>query len=254
MKKKFQNILNKLLPVSLIAVLLGIWFAVTEFKFVEPFLLPSPIAVAQAFVENFGVLMAHAATSMTESFLGLGLALALAFVLAIAMDRFDLIRRTVFPVLVISQTIPVIAIAPLLVLWLGYGIEPKVALILIVCFFPISVGLLSGLKTADEDTINLMRSMGASRRQILVHVKLPSSMEAFFAGLKIAVSYAIVGAIIAEWLGGESGLGVYMTAVRRSYAFDKMFAVILLVIILSLALVACVSFIEKKSMPWRVKK
>ena len=154
----------------------------------------------------------------------------------------------------ISQTIPVIAIAPLLVLWLGYGIEPKVALILIVCFFPISVGLLSGLKTADEDTINLMRSMGASRRQILVHVKLPSSMEAFFAGLKIAVSYAIVGAIIAEWLGGESGLGVYMTAVRRSYAFDKMFAVILLVIILSLALVACVSFIEKKSMPWRVKK
>ena len=246
--------LNTILPASLIALILLAWFIVTELRLVEPFLLPSPVAVGRAFVENFGVLMGHAATSLTESFLGLGLAVAIAFVLAVAMDRFDLIRRAVFPILVISQTIPVIAIAPLLVLWLGYGIEPKVALILIVCFFPISVGLLTGLKTADEDTVKLMRSMGASHWQILRHVKLPSSMESFFAGLKIAVSYAIVGAIIAEWLGGDSGLGVYMTAVRRSYAFDKMFAVIILVIILSLALVACVSFIEKKSMPWRVKK
>ena len=251
LRKKFPSITEIVLPGALIALIVLVWFFVTEAGFIQSFLLPSPNSVFLAFVGSFGELMRNATTSLIEAFLGLFLGIILAVLLALLMDRFDFAHKTVFPVLIISQTIPVIAIAPLLVLWLGYGIEPKIALILLVCFFPISIGLLSGFKSADKDVINLFRSMGASKWQILKHIKLPSAMEAFFAGLKIAVSYSIVGAIIAEWLGGESGLGVYMTMVRRSYSYDKMFAVIILVIILSLLLMLFVAVIEKKAMPWK---
>jgi len=251
LKKRLRSIIEKALPGFLIAFLVLVWHVVTELGLIKPFLLPSPTSVFWAFFNNFERLMQNATTSLLESLLGLALALAVAVVLALAMERFNLVEKMVFPVLVITQTIPVVAIAPLLIMWLDTGIEPKVALIFIVCFFPITVGLLTGLKSAEPEAIRLLKSMGANQFQILRHLKFPSALESFFSGIKIAVSYAIVGAIIAEWLGGESGLGVYMNAVRHSYAIDKMFAVIILVIILSLALLGCVSLIEKKMMPWR---
>lgn len=147
------------------------------------------------------------------------------------------------------------AIAPLLVLWLGYDMTPKVVLVIIVCFFPVAVGLLDGLRAADTDQISLLRAMGANRAQIFWHIKLPGALPNFFSGLKISVSFSIVGAVIAEWLGGSSGLGVYMTRARKSFAYSDMFAVIFLVVAISLLLMGLTNLLEKKMTPWRqIKK
>jgi ABC-type nitrate/sulfonate/bicarbonate transport system permease component len=152
--------------------------------------------------------------------------------------------------MILSQTIPTVAIAPLLVLWFGYEMAPKVILIVITTFFPIAVGLLNGFKSADRDSINLLRAMGAGRWQIFKIVKLPGALSQFFAGLRISASYAVVGAVISEWLGGFSGLGVYMTRVKKAFAFDMMFAVILLISLISLLLMKGVDLLQKKCMPW----
>lgn len=213
-------------------------------------MLPSPTDVAAAFAGDFSALMGHLGTTLYEAFFGLALGVGLSFVVAFLMDRFSFLYKSVYPLLVITQTIPAIAIAPLLVLWMGYDIAPKVTLVVIVCFFPVTVGLLDGFRTADPDTVNLLRSMGAGRWQIFRHIKLPSSMGHFFAGLRVAVAYSVVGAVIAEWLGGYNGLGVYMIRVKKSYAYDKMFAVIFLISIISLVLMKGVSLLQKRVMPW----
>ncbi|MBQ1366152.1 MAG: ABC transporter permease [Clostridia bacterium] len=213
-------------------------------------MLPSPPAVVSAFVRDFPNLMEHAAVTLKEAIYGLLIGTALAFGLACAMDRFLNLEKAVLPVLVTTQTIPTIAIAPLLVLWMGFGMAPKIMLVVITTFFPIAVGLLDGFKSADPDAIALLRSMKATRGQIFRHVKIPAALPYFFSGLRISASYAVVGAVISEWLGGFEGLGVYMTRVRKAYAFDKMFAVILLIVIVSLLLMKAVNLLKTVSMPW----
>ena len=248
--KRLQSITNKLYPTALLLCLLLIWHLVTETGLVPKFMLPSPTDVIRAFINSFSELMKHASISLTEAFAGLSISIVLAFVIALFMDRFEVLYKAVHPILVISQTIPTVAIAPLLVLWLGYDMAPKITLVVLACFFPMTIALLGGFKSSDTDAINLMRAMGAKKWQIYRYIKLPNALPGFFSGLRISVSYSIVGAVIAEWLGGNSGLGVYMTRVRKSYSFDKMFAVIFLIIILSLLLMKCVELLERKAMPW----
>ena len=170
------------------------------------------------------------------------------------MDRYDKLYKAFYPLIVITQTVPTVAIAPLLVLWFGYEMMPKVILIVIVTFFPITIGLLEGFRSADKDMMNLLRSMGAGRLQIFRYIKMPGAMSRFFASLRISASYSVVGAVISEWLGGFSGLGVYMTRVKKAFAFDKMFAVIFLISIISLILMKLVDILQKKSMPWERAK
>ena len=164
------------------------------------------------------------------------------------------IRDRLYPILVITQTVPTVAIAPLLVLWMGYGIAPKITLIVIVTFFPVAISLLEAFKQVDQDKIKLLKAMGASKYEIYKYIKLPESLSNFFSAFKIAVSYSVVGAVIAEWLGGFKGLGVYMIRVQKNYSFDKMFAVIFLISAISLILMKLVSFIQKKMMPWMEEK
>lgn len=249
MKRKFPNT-NKTAPIIAVLLLLLLWQAVCSLGIVPSYMLPSPIEVGQAFAEDFSLLMYHAGISLAEAFLGLGLAVVLSFVLAYLMERFSPLYHAFYPLLVITQTIPAVAIAPLLVLWFGYEMAPKVVLIFLVTFFPIVVGMLDGFRTADEDAVKLLKTMGASHRQIFFQVRLPSSLPHFFSGLKIAVAYSVVGAVIAEWLGGFGGLGVYMTRVKNAYAFDKMFAVIFLITIVSLLLIAGVRLLQYAVMPW----
>ena len=173
------------------------------------------------------------------------------FAAAVLMDSFEVLYKAFYPLLIITQTIPTVAIAPLLVLWFGYEMTPKIILIVISTFFPVTVGLLDGFRSADRDAIGLLRSMGANKVQIFRYIKFPSALPQLFSGLRIAAAYSVVGAVISEWLGGFGGLGVYMTRVRKAYAFDKMFAVIFLISAISLALMALVGFAEKKTMPYR---
>ena len=250
MTKKLQSIINKVSPVLAITIILAVWQILSGAGIVPKFMLPSPADVIKAFFEDFNLLMYHAKTTLVEAFLGLSLGILLGFIVAVIMDRFEIAYKAIYPVLIITQTIPTVAIAPLLVLWLGYGILPKISLIIITSFFPIAIGLLDGFKSADVDALNLLKAMGATRKQRFVHIKLPSSISNFFSGLRISVSYSIIGAVVAEWLGGFSGLGVYMTRVRKSYSFDKMFAVIFFISTISLLLMLGVSLLQKAVMPW----
>lgn len=223
-------------------------------EFVPAYMLPSPIDVVKAFADNFSIMMKQAAVTLQETLYGLLIGIAIAFVIASLMDRFTIINKALYPVLVVTQTIPTIAIAPLLVLWMGFGMAPKITLVVITTFFPIAIGLLNGFQSVDEDTINLMRSMGARRLQIFRIIKLPNATASFFSGLRISAAYAVVGAVVSEWLGGFEGLGVYMTRVKKAYAFDKMFAVIVFISAISLVLMGIVVLLEKISMPWVHKK
>ena len=223
-------------------------------EFVPAYMLPSPIDVVKAFADNFSIMMKQAAVTLQETLYGLLIGIAIAFVIASLMDRFTIINKALCPVLVVTQTIPTIAIAPLLVLWMGFGMAPKITLVVITTFFPIAIGLLNGFQSVDEDAINLMRSMGARRLQIFRIIKLPNATASFFSGLRISAAYAVVGAVVSEWLGGFEGLGVYMTRVKKAYAFDKMFAVIVFISAISLVLMGIVVLLEKISMPWVRKK
>lgn len=248
--KKFQNITDKIAPSIIIVILLIIWQTLSMINIIPKFMLPSPIEVVRAFISDFPLLMEHTKITLIEAFLGLGLGIILGFAVAVIMDRFEYAYKMIYPVLVITQTIPTVAIAPLLVLWMGYGILPKIMLILLTSFFPITIGLLDGFRSVDKDMLNLLKTMGASSFQNFIHLKLPSSLGYFFAGLRISVSYSIIGAVVAEWLGGYDGLGVYMTRVRKSYSFDKMVAVIFLISGISLLLMYFVKKIQRWCMTW----
>ena len=250
MKRKSENIRDKLLPAGTFCLILLIWWVLSAVELIPNYMLPSPLDVGKAFVSDFPNLMRHALISLEEAAAGLAIGTLLAFGLAFLMDRFLTLEKAVFPLLVVTQTIPTIAIAPLLVLWMGFGLEPKIVLVVITTFFPIAVGLLDGFKSVDPDAVALLRSMNATRWQIFRHVKFPASLPFFFSGLRISASYAVVGAVISEWLGGFEGLGVYMTRVRKAYAFDKMFAVILLVTAVSLLLMKGVSLLRDACTPW----
>ncbi len=254
MKRKLQSITNKSLPAIAVAVILIVWQILTGTRIIPPFLLPSPVDVVKAFVDDFPLLLSNSAVTLAEMFIGLVTGTAIGFFMAVIMDRFTSLYKAFYPLVVITQTIPTVAIAPLLVLWFGYEMLPKIILIVIIVFFPITVSLLEGFRSADPDMINLMRSMGATNLQIFRHVKFPGALPQFFSSLKIAVSYAVVGAVISEWLGGFNGLGVYMTRVRKAYAFDKMFAVIFLVSAISLLLMFIIGILQKKCMPWKEKE
>jgi len=248
-----NRMVNKIAPISALAVIILIWLLCCDFEIVPAYMLPSPIDVGKAFADNFAIMLKQASYTLQEAVYGLGIGIILAFIVATLMDRFSFIYKAVYPILIITQTIPTIAIAPLLVLWMGFGMAPKITLVVITTFFPISIGLLDGFQSADGDEINMMRSMGANRLQIFRHIKLPSATGSFFSGLRISASYAVVGAVISEWLGGFYGLGVYMTRVKKAYAFDKMFAVIVFISVISLLLMALISVLQKVAMPWERK-
>ncbi len=250
MMKKQRNFTNVFPPLLALLLLLAVWYALTASGRVGAYMLPSPTAVAAALVSQAGYLWQGAKVTLWEAFCGLGIGILIAVVAATVMDAAGFLRRAVYPLLVVSQTVPTIAIAPLLVLWMGFGTAPKIALVALTTFFPISMGLLTGFAAADPDQMNLLRAMGAGRRQIFFHVKWPGALPHFFSGLKISASYAVVGAVVAEWLGGDSGLGMYMTRVRKAYQTDKVFAVIIVIVAVSLLLMLAVHVVTRLSMPW----
>ena len=250
MRKKYPNITSKIPPVIAIAVILVCWQMVCVLHIVPSYMLPSPVAVVKALFTDMPTILFHAKFTLLESFYGLLIGIILAFLFATLMDRFRTLDQAFYPILIITQTIPTIAIAPILVLWMGFGMAPKITLVVITTFFPITIGLLDGYKSVDQDAIRLLQAMGANRFQIFRHVKFPFALPQLFSGLKISASYAVVGAVVSEWLGGFNGLGVYMTRVKKAYAFNKMFAVIIFIVVISLFLLFVVNLIRYFVMPW----
>lgn len=239
---------------SLVLIVLMVWQAVVGFDWLPDYLLPSPLQIIKAFFDDFGLLMSHAKYTLMTALLGAVIGLVLSFVLSILMDLSQKFRQAVYPILLLNQTIPTIAIAPLLVIWLGYGILPKVVLVVLSVFFPMTIALLDGYRSVDVGYLRLFRSMNASGYQLYRHLKIPASLGYFFTGLKVAMSYALISAVVAEWLGGYNGLGVYMTRVRKSYELDNMFAVIFLISALTLLLVGAIKVLERMILHYQYQK
>lgn len=252
--KKQVNMKNKIESVLVLSSLIIIWQLSSSFGLVPRFLLPSPIDVISALVNDFPLILSHVGVTLTEAFLGLFFGVSLGFLIAFTMTMSPFMYRALYPIIVITQTVPTIAIAPLLVLWLGYSILPKVVLIVLVTFFPIAVGLYDGFNSIDKDSVLLLKSMGASDFKIFKMVRIKGSLDYFFAALKVSSSYSIVGAVISEWIGGFNGLGVYMIRVKKSYSYDKMFAVIFIISLLSLLLMGIVKYLRFKAMPWERRR
>ncbi|MDR2343598.1 MAG: ABC transporter permease [Spirochaetaceae bacterium] len=231
-------------------VILALWQGLSAARLIPPYMLPGPLDAGLALLNDAPLIARHTGRTLFEALAGLALGIAAAFVLALVTDASPRVKAAAAPVLLLTQTVPAVALAPLLVLWMGFGAAPKVALVFLTCFFPIAIALQNGFAQADADAVRLLRSMGASGPQIYRYIKVPGALGHFFSGLKVSTAYAVAAAVIAEWLGGDAGLGVYMTRVRKSYSFDKMFAVIFVTAVLSVALMKLLETLERRVMPW----
>ncbi len=236
--------------IVLTLALLALWELYVRAGHVSVQVLPSPIAIVQALMNNWSIIYDNTLQTLLETVLGLTLAALLGLLLAITLDISNWMRRAVYPLLITSQTIPIIALAPLLLIWIGYDIRPKLIVVTLYCFFPIAVATVDGLASAEPELIKLLHSMRATRWQILRLVRLPGAMPAFFSGLRIAAAYSVIGAIFGEYVGAEKGLGIYMQKAANSFATINVFAAILVTTILSLLLFGLVSLIERLALPW----
>ena len=236
-----------------LALLLGflvLWEAFARLGAMPRWILPSPLDILNAGVEAAPLMWPHVWQSLVETWIGLGMALAGGLLLAFALDLFALLRKAIYPLLVVSQTIPIMALAPLLIIWFGYGTLPKALIVLLICFFPIAINTADGLTGTDPEMVALFRSMGATRWQTFTRLRLPNAMPSFFTGLKVAVTYSLVGAIIGEWVGASKGLGVFMIRASNSFLTARVFAAIVVTAILSVAMFLLVTAIERLALPW----
>lgn len=237
-------------PVVAAAVLLATWHLVAISGVVPTPVLPTPGRILEQTWLQREALIHHAVPTLTATALGFTLSVVSAFVIATALDFSNLLQRAVMPLLIVSQTLPMIALAPLVVLWFGFDLLPKVLLVAFLTFFPMAISLLQGYASADPDMQALLRSMGAGRWQVFRHVRLPSATPYFFSGLRVSITYAVVGAIFAEYAGAVAGLGVYMQMAKNVFRTDLVLAAVLVSSLVTLLLYALVSLIQWAGLPW----
>ncbi|MEW5825415.1 MAG: ABC transporter permease [Candidatus Bipolaricaulota bacterium] len=240
-----------LLPIAVVALVLGIWEGAVRWGGVPAYLLPTPSRIAMTFWDHLGLLAHHAGATAAAIALGLLAATGAGLALAAAMAASPTFERAAAPFLVGSQMLPVFAVAPLLVVWLGYGLLPKALVAALVAFFPIAIGARDGLRQASGETKDLLRSMGASRRQTFVNLLFPASLPAVFSSLKVAATLCVVGATIGEWVGARRGLGFLMLEANARLRVDLVFASILFLALVALSLFGALRIIERRLLHWR---
>ena len=230
--------------------LLALWEVAARADLSLGMSLPAPSVVIRAFSLNWDAIYTNTLPTLLETVVGLFISIALGLSLAILLDLSSWLRRAVYPLLIVSQTVPIVALAPLMLIWFGFTLTPKIVVVILYCFFPIAVATADGLSSAEPDLIKLVKSMGASRWQILWLIRLPGALPAFFSGLRIAVTYSVTGAIVGEFIGAYQGLGIYMVTSTNSHALPVVFATIVMVALLSLALFSLVNIMERLTLPW----
>lgn len=249
--KYMINIKGNLPAIALLAAIISLWELICRAAQVPEFILPAPSSIITALIENRLLLLEHTAVTLSAVGGGLVLAIIAALLIAVAMDRWKLLKGALYPLLVISQSVPIFALAPLLLIWFGAGLLPKIFIVTLVCFFPLAVNLVEGFSQVDADALELMQVMKADQFMIMRSVQLPSTLPYFFSGLKIAVTYSVLGAIIGEWLAARAGLGLFMLRSMHSFRTTSLFASIVVVVVLSLALFKLVELAAWLAMPWQ---
>lgn len=237
-------------PVLLLTVLVVAWEAYCQVSRISHTVLPAPSRIVEQLWLFRADAIRHSLPTLWETFVGLGLSIGFAIGAAVVMDRFATVRRALQPLFVASQTIPVVAIAPLLVLWFGFGLTPKVLMVILVTFFPITVALLDGFGAATADGTDILRSMGATPRQVFRKLRWPAALPSLFTGLRIAATYAVIGAVFGEYVGAYEGLGIWMKLSQNAFRMDLVFGAVLLTALLSVALFAAVRLAERLTIPW----
>lgn len=248
--KKTYGLANILWPLFVLGIFLIIWEVLVVVLTLPEWLLPKPSLILNTLWETRELLWKHTGFTVLAAGLGFGLGTIIGFLLAIMMETVELFRKIFYPFLILSQTVPIIFLAPLLVIWFGFGLLPKVLVSTLVCFFPVAISLFHGLEEADPGLINLLKGMGATPGQVLRIVKLPGAMPSLFSGLRISATYSIMAAVIGEWLGATYGLGVFMTRASHAFATAKVFAAILIVVLLSLIMLGLVHLAQRQLVPW----
>jgi NitT/TauT family transport system permease protein len=244
--------LDVLTPIVTILIVLGIWAAAVAVFRIPDYLLPPPQDVALRIVSDWPILLKNSLSTLYSVFVGYAASVLLGIPIAFAIVLSRTIERVAMPVLVMSQSIPKIAIAPILVVWLGFGILPKIAVVFLISFFPIVVSTVSGLKSVEADMVDLVRSMGANTTKVMLRVRVPAALPQMFAGLKIAICLSVVGAIVGEFVGSDSGLGYLLLTSTGSLDGSLIWSALFILIAIGIILFAIVAKIERLMIPWHV--
>ncbi|GAA2524770.1 ABC transporter permease [Winogradskya humida] len=243
--------IRKVAPVIAVLAILAGWQAYTAISGIDSWLLPSPTDVLAAAADQRDSLITHTLATTKLTLLGFTAGVVIGLLVAVVLHLVPLLRAALYPLLVTSQNIPTIAIAPLLVVWLGFGLAPKIVVIVLVCFFPVAVATLDGLGRSDALIADYLLMSGANRRQLFTKLQWPAALPAMFSGLKIAATYSVFGAIISEWLGSDVGIGRYMIIQKSAFRADRMFVAIAIVVLLALAVFGLVLLVEKLTVKGR---
>jgi ABC-type nitrate/sulfonate/bicarbonate transport system permease component len=239
------------LPALLIVIaLLGIWEAWVRLFDVQKWLLPAPSIIARTLVEDAPLLFGHTRATLLEVIAGFGLSLTVGVILASSIALSKTLERAIYPFLIASQTIPIIVIAPLLLIWVGYGLTPKVIVVALIAFFPIVVNMVDGLKSVDRDMVNLLRTLGANRWQIFLKAQVPTSLPFLFSGVRVAIAVSVIGAVIGEWVGSSEGLGYLMIRSKPQFLTERVFAAITILSAMGIGLFVLVGLFERFAIPW----
>lgn len=237
-------------PALLVIGLVAAWQGVVVLFDIPAWKLPAPSAIAAELVASRALYLKHTWVTLMEVLLGFGAALGTGVLLATLIAYYRTLQRAVYPLVIASQTIPIIVIAPLLLIWVGYGITPKIIVVVLIAFFPITVNTVDGLRSVDTDMVNMMRTLGASRWQIFTKVQVPTALPFLFSGTKIAVTFSVIGAVIGEWVGASAGLG-YLTRISVPlFLTARAFGAVVLLATMGISLFVSVALLERLLLPW----
>lgn len=242
---------STVISATTVVVLIAAWEAATRLGDLPEFVLPSPSQVVATGVEHAPALGAHVATTATEALMGLGLGTALGWLLAVITSAIATVGHVARPVVLLSQTIPTVVLAPLMILWAGFGLTSKVVLVALTVFFPVLVAATAAIREVDAEHADVVAGLGGGRAHQLWLVRLPASIPGALAGLRIAATYAVGAAVVSEYLAGESGIGVFIQRSRKAYAVDQIFVGILLIALLTAVLVAVIALLHRVATPWQ---
>ena len=240
-------------PMLVVVLTIALWELVIQILDVPSYIWSSPTQIAETIQERFPDLMGHAAVTLTETLVGFGFAVFFGLAFGLLLHFSVMARRSLYPILIASQSIPTVVLAPVFVLVLGFGLWPKVSVVALFCFFPIVVGTIDGLTSVDREYIRMMLTLDASRMGIFRRVEFPSALPQIFTGMRVGATYAAIGAVFGEWAGSQSGLGWQMLQAKGRLDTALVFADIVFITVMALSLFGIVSLVERLTIPWARK-
>jgi len=248
-----RKVPDGILALGLMVVVTAVWEGAIRLFHVPTFVLPAPSAVVRSLIESRAQLARAAEATSLEILLGFALAAIAGVGIALVIVHFERFGRALYPLIVLFQNVPKVALAPIFILWFGFDLAPKVALIVAIAFFPVAIDMLAGLQSVDSSFVALMQSVGASRNKILMRVRIPHSLPYLMAGLKVAITFSVIGAIVGEFAGASQGLGYVIQFASTQLDTPKIFSALLVVSVLGLVFYYAVELAERLLVPWAPK-